>query len=294
MIGLNTPADPLPSRGPSLGIRLVLLLVASILLMVLDHRESHLKTLRGALSVVVYPIQLVVDLPFSIWDWVSENMATRRYLLADNEALRNNQLAIAPRLQRFEILEAENARLRALMESAARVPNRTDMAEIMSLDLDPYRHRVTINKGAHHGIYQGQAMLDANGIVGQVTEAGLMTSEAILISDPEHALPVEVNRNGLRTIAVGTGNVGVLQLPFLPNNADITEGDLLVSSGLGGAFPQGYPVAIVVSVVRQPGQPFARIEAEPSAALNQNREILLVWRSTEPVPETGVTVGSEQ
>ncbi len=262
--------------------------------MVLDHRESHLKTLRSALSVVVYPIQLVVDLPFSIWVWVSESMATRSHLLSDNEALRSNQLETAARLQRFEILEAENARLRALMESAARVPDRTDMAEIMSLDLDPYRHRVTINKGAHHGVYRGQALLDANGIVGQVTEAGLMTSEAILISDPEHALPVEVNRNGLRTIAVGTGDVGVLQLPFLPNNADITEGDLLMSSGLGGAFPQGYPVATVSSVIRQPGQPFARIEAQPSAALNQNREILLVWHTAEPVPETGVTVGSEQ
>ena len=155
------------------------------------------------------------------------------------------------------------------------------VAEILSVDANPYEHNLIIGIGSRDGVYDGQAIVDANGVVGQVIETGLMTSEAILISDNDHALPVLVNRNGLRTIAVGTGEIDRLDLPFLANNADIREGDLLVTSGLGGKFPAGYPVAVVDAVTRIPQQPFADVSATPSATLDQVREVMLIWSSSE-------------
>ena len=264
-------------RGPSTGTRFVLLLICSLALMVLDHRENHLRTIRRTLSVAVYPIQILVDLPFSTWHWAAESLSGRAELLEQNRSLQRNQLELEVRLQRLAAVEAENARLRAMMGSSAKVADRVQVAEILSVDLDPYRHRITLNKGVTAGAYQGQALLDANGVVGQITLANTRSSEAILISDADHAMPVAVNRNGLRTIAVGSGDIQVIKLPFLPNNADIEVGDLLVSSGLGGAFPAGYPVATVTQVVPQPGQSFASVLAKPAAALDRHREVLLVW-----------------
>ena len=265
------------TRGPSLGTRLFLLGIFSILLMYLDHQRGHLQTVREALSVAVYPIRVVVDLPARALWWASDSLAIRASLLAENQRLRREGLETRIRLQRLEALEAENGRLRALLESTPHLPDRVLIAEIMSVDLDPFRHRLVIDKGSRDEVYVGQAMLDADGIVGQVTRVEPLSSEAILISDPDHATPVEVNRNGLRSIALGTGDSGTLNLPFLPNNADIRVGDLLISSGLGGAFPNGYPVARVTKVERRPGEPFAAISAEPTGALNREREVLLVW-----------------
>jgi rod shape-determining protein MreC len=198
-------------------------------------------------------------------------------------------------LQQLAALEAENARLRALMVSPARLANRVQVAEILAVDLDPYRHRIAINRGEQAGVYVGQALLDADGIVGQVVRVNPLGAEAILISDPSHATPVELNRNGLRTVALGMGDVTRMDLPFLPNSADIRIGDLLTSSGLGDAFPAGYPVARVTRVERRPGESFARVEAEPTAALNRTRQVLLVWEGGEaeaspfvaPPPESG-------
>jgi len=151
----------------------------------------------------------------------------------------------------------------------------------MSVSANPFRHVLVIDKGTNDGVFSGQAIVDADGVVGQVIEAGVLSSECLLISDPGHDLPVEVNRNGLRTIARGTGEYNRLDLPFLPNNADIEPGDLLVTSGLGGAFPAGYPVAVVESVTRIPQEPFASVSAIPSAALNQVREIMLIWSAEQ-------------
>lgn len=243
-----------------------------------------MQSIRNALSMVVYPVRAAVDWPFSAVDWVAENFRQRSELRKENAELRTKNLIADVRLQRFEALEAENARLRALMESTAKVADRILISEILSVDLDPNRHRVAIDKGLRHGAFQGQALLDSQGIVGQITHPGPLTSEAILISDPDHAVPVEVNRNGLRTIAVGTGDTGVVSLPFLPNNADIQVGDLLVTSGMGGGFPRGYPVAVVRNVSRDPHHPFATIEAAPSAALDRDREVLLVWSGDDDRP----------
>ncbi len=267
------------TRGPSLGTRLFLLLIVSVLLMVLDHQRGALQSVRGALSVVVYPIRFAVDLPFRLYHWAGDTMSTRSRLQKENRVMRRERLENLVRLQRLDALEAENARLRALLDSSPEVADRILVARILSVDLDPFSHKLLLDKGGVHEVYVGQAMLDADGIVGQITRIDPLYAQAILITDPGHATPVEVNRNGLRTIALGTGDAARVNLPFLPNNADIMEGDLLVSSGLGGAFPPGYPVARVVSVDRRPGEPFADINAEPTGALNREREVMLVWSS---------------
>lgn len=256
----------------------------SVSLMVVDYRHGHLDSIRQALSVAVHPIRAMVDAPFAAYDYLGDGMRQRSALRAENADLRERVLFANVKLQKYEALEAENARLRALMESTSKVADRVLVSEILNVDLDPNRHRVALDKGRRHGAFQGQALLDAQGIVGQITRAGPLTSEAILISDPDHAVPVEVIRNGLRTIAVGTGDIHTLSLPFLPNNADIKDGDLLVTSGMGGSFPRGYPLGVVNAVERDPHQPFARIAARPAAALNRDREVLLVWSGQPEIP----------
>ena len=173
-------------------------------------------------------------------------------------------------------LEAENARLRALLESTAKVGDQVLIAEILSVDMDPLRHRIVLNKGSRDGAYVGQALIDAQGVVGQITRDQLRSAEALLITDPDHAVPVEIVRSGLRTIAVGTGDLDNLSLPYMARNTDIKNGDLLVSSGLGGTFPPGYPVGTVTEVRGDTGEAFLRVKARPAAALDRIREVLLV------------------
>ncbi len=283
---MNAPGGNAGGRArASLGLRFLLISTVSLSLMFLDNRDDHLSRLRQAFSIVVYPIQAGVSLPFEAWRWASESLATRSTLLSENEQLKNEQLHFNVRLQRMAALEAENARLRAMLESSARVSDRVLVAEILAVDLDPYRQRFTINRGLGDGVYIGQALLDANGVVGQVVRVEAFASEVVLISDADHALPVTVNRNGLRTIAIGTGDSARLRLPYLTNSADVKPGDLLVSSGLGGVFPSGYPVGRVLEVSRQPGQSFAEVIAEPAAQLDRDREVLLVWTAEDT--ETG-------
>lgn len=275
---MNVPGGTGGGRAAtSLGARFLLLSVVSLALMVLDHRDDHLSRLRQAFSVLVYPIQMSVNLPFKTWQWASTSLADRAALLSENVELKAEQLSYNVRLQRMAALEAENTRLRAILDSSARVGDRVLVAQILAVDLDPYRQRFWINRGLGDGVFVGQALLDANGVAGQIVRVEAFTSEAVLISDADHAVPVSVNRNGLRTIVVGTGDSGRLSLPYLTNSADIVPGDLLVSSGLGGVFPSGYPVGWVLDVHRRPGQSFAEVIAEPAAELDRDREVLLVW-----------------
>ena len=275
---MNVPGGTGSGRAAtSLGARFLLLSDVSLALMVLDHRDDHLSRLRQAFSVLVYPIQMSVNLPFKTWQWASISLADRAALLSENAELKAEQLSYNVRLQRMAALEAENTRLRAILDSSARVGDRVLVAQILAVDLDPYRQRFWINRGLGDGVFVGQALLDANGVAGQIVRVEPFTSEAVLISDADHAVPVSVNRNGLRTIVVGTGDSGRLSLPYLTNSADIVPGDLLVSSGLGGVFPSGYPVGWVLDVHRRPGQSFAEVIAEPAAELDRDREVLLVW-----------------
>ena len=243
---------------------------------------------RKTIGAAVYPVQVIVDAPVRFWGWLGDSTTARNELELELGRLKAERLLTNARLQKLNTLEAENARLRDMLEARAQVRDRTRVAEIMSVDANPYNHSLVIDIGTQDGVTNGQALVDADGVVGQVIEAGLMTSQAMLISDTDHALPVEVNRNGLRTIVVGTGKIDQLKLPFVVNNADIRVGDLLVTSGLGGAFPAGYPVAIVETVTRIPQEPYADVTAKPSASLGQVREVMLIFSAA--APETEATV----
>ena len=279
---------PLLLGGPALGLRLIVLALMAAGLMVADHRNHHLAAIRDGVATLAYPIQWAVQAPVAAWSAMSESFATKARVEASNVRLAADNLVLRLKLLRFESLEQENQRLRAVRESSARVVQRSLIAEIVRVDLDPFRQRVLINKGTRAGVFRGQAALDANGIFGQVTRAGPVSAEVILISDPEHAIPIQVNRTGARSIGLGTGRSGLLSLPYLPQNADVIVGDLLVSSGLGGVYPPGYPVGKVTAVERDPGQPLLSVEAEPLAGLDRDPEILLVWFErdvVEPEPE---------
>lgn len=278
----NAETRPILGRGPSPGLRFSFYALLALALIWLDQRRGYLEGLRHTLSMAAYPLQLLVDSPASAWNWLDQQFATRERLSRENARLAERLRAADLRLMRFADLERENVRLRGMRAATERIAERVVVAEILRVDLDPYRHRVIINKGTRDGAFKGQPLLDATGVFGQITRAGAFSSEAILITDAEHAIPVQVNRNGLRSLAVGTGDLSRLNLPFLPTNADIRVGDLLVSSGLGGVFPAGYPVATVSKVDMMAGQSLANVVAKPAATLDRDREVLLVWPSESP------------
>jgi rod shape-determining protein MreC len=259
-------------------------------LIVADHRQRHLDSLRSALSVVVFPLHYLASLPETLRQGVEGRLASEAALRRSNETLGEENLLLKGRLQKLEALEAENIRLRDLLGSSFKLGDRVLIAELMSVDLDPYRQQVMINKGSASGVFVGQPVLDANAVMGQVIRVNPFSATVLLITDASHALPVQVNRNGLRTVAAGTGLVNRLELPHLQNNADIQPGDLLVTSGLGGHFPPGYPVARVAEVRQEPGQPFATVVAAPTARLDRSREVLLVWTLPQTLLEEALTV----
>jgi len=257
--------------------------VLAIVLLVTDRYTDKLNSLRAALSVGVYPIRYIVDLPSQLWREFDEHLSSYQSLLDDNKQLKQQAFIDNVKLLKFAALETENIRLRSLLDSSFKLGEQFLIAELMAVNLAIYEHTVVVNKGSRFDVHDGQAVLDAHGVVGQVMHTSLLSAEVILITDPNHAIPVQINRNGLQTVAIGTGNINQLSLPFLSNNADILPGDLLVTSGLGGTFPQGYPVAVVESFMQQPGKPFAVIQAKPSAFLNSSREFLIVWNNKQLV-----------
>jgi rod shape-determining protein MreC len=264
-------------RTTGLLIRCVLFSLLALGLMIVDKRYDQLGKIRRFLSVVAYPAQVAVASPFEGWAWLQESVTTRDALRADKARLEQELRVAQFRLQRYEALEAETQRLRALRENTAGVGAKFIIGEVMDVDLDAFRERLLLDKGARDGVFVGQAVLDSGGVFGQVARVGELTSEVILVSDAAHAIPVQINRNGLRTIAVGTGDTGHLRLPYLSTSADIVKGDLLVTSGLGGGFPAGYPVGTVAEVRRDASQSLAEIDVRPAAALDRSRELLLVW-----------------
>ncbi|MCP4288407.1 MAG: rod shape-determining protein MreC [Gammaproteobacteria bacterium] len=270
------------TQGPSLNTRIVFAVVISLALMAVDHRQNHLEGIRAILSIALSPFHVVTNLPRSTSKWVSETFASLSSLQQQNQDLRKENLLLQVQQQKLDSLKTENMRLRNLLDSAFKIGDRVLIAELIAVDLDPYRHQVLVNKGGNSGIFQGQPALDASAVMGQVTHVNPLSSTVLLITDASHGLPVQVNRNGLRTVALGTGHIDRLELPHLPNNADIEVGDLLVTSGLGGRFPPGYPVAEVTAVTRNPGQPFASVLAQPKAKLDQARETMLVWTLDNP------------
>src|ERR1700736_7022532 len=269
-------------RTTGLLLRCILYSLLALGLIIFDKRYDHLGEIRRFLSVIAYPVQVAVASPFEGWDWFRESVFSRGTLRADKARLEAELRLANFRLQRYEALEAESQRLRALRENTAGIANRFIIGNIMDLDIDAFRERVLVDKGARDGVFVGQAVLDAGGVFGQVARVGELTSEVILVSDGTHAIPVQINRNGLRTIAVGTGDTGRLKLPYLSTSADVVVGDLLVTSGLGGGFPPGYPVGTAAEVKRDPAQSLADVDLKPAAALDRSRELMFVWLKTQP------------
>jgi len=297
VVELSHDSRPIIGRGPPLGATFLTLALASVALMVADTRYQQLERVREWLSAAAYPVQVAVDLPFRAWNWLTGSFADRGRLREDNLELTARLRLANLQLQRFAALEDENRRLRDMRENSAGIADRVLVASIMNVDLDPFRHRVLVDKGASDGVFKGQAVLDAEGIFGQVAQVHAETAEVILVTDAEHAIPVQSNRSGLRTIAVGTGDSGRLSLPFVTVESDLKAGDLLISTGIGGVFPRGYPVAEVTRVDRTAAATFALVDARPTSQLDRNREVLLVWFTApaapqEPVADTPASTGA--
>lgn len=269
-------------------------IIASIALLVLDQRGQQLIPFRSALSVFTDPVKYLVNLPPSLIQQATEKVSSYTALKEENRRLHEERLIHQTRLLKLAALEKENIRLRALLENSFKLGEKVLVAELLSVNMAPYEHIVVVNKGTRFGVHPQQPVMDANGVVGQVFRALPFSSEIMLITDPNHAIPVQVNRNGLLTIAVGSGQINRLNLPYLPNNADIRPGDLLITSGLGGTFPQGYPVAVVDEFTSQNNKPFATVTATPKAMLDRNRELMIVWSDSTPIPLSSQTTSNEQ
>ncbi len=269
-----------------------MLVVLSVALMVVDARFSVLQPVRQQMSRVLIKAYWVTNLPEQFWQGISNQFGSRAELMAENEKLKTEALLLQGRLQKLAALTEQNVRLRELLNSSALVNEKVEVAELIGIDPNPFTHRILINKGERDGVVLGQPVLDARGLMGQVVELMPYTSRVLLLTDTTHSIPVQVNRNGLRAIASGTGNPERLELRHVADTADIKEGDLLVSSGLGQRFPAGYPVATVKEVIHDSGQPFAIVRAVPTAALNRSRYMLLVFSDSRS-PEQRATEAAQ-
>ena len=264
-------------RGPSFGFRFFCYAVVSVVLMFYDRRGGWLDTARYGLQATVYPLQLAVNSPSAAWCWLEESFTTRETLQAEVDALRTQLRDQQLITMRQAALESENATLRGLNSALPEVIDKRLIGEVISVELSTLRQRLLINRGASSGVYRAQPVITGAGVLGQVYRIGPFSSEIILVSDAEHALPVQVLRSGVRTIALGTGRSSSLELPYVPQNYDVKVGDLLITSGLDKVFPYGLPVARVTRVDKDPTQTFAKIFAAPLARIDSDREVLFIW-----------------
>ena len=263
-------------RIPALNTKLIIFVVLSFILLINDQRNNYLSILRNSIAIAIYPLQSAVEIPSKLTDWFDLRIKSKEILIKENQNLLSQQKINSSILQRYESLEQENERLKQILNAASNLDNKVEITRIISVNVNPYRHTIVIDKGERDGVYEGQVLLGTDGVIGQILHTNFLTSEAILISDSDHALPVEINRNGLRTIVLGNGSYTKLDVPYIPNNADIEIGDLLVTSGLGGKFPSGYPVAKVDFIESDLSEQFYKVSAKPIAYLNQVRELMLL------------------
>ncbi|MFB2828049.1 rod shape-determining protein MreC [Aeromonas jandaei] len=273
---------PIFGRGPSLQLRLFLAVIISIAAIVADSRFGVFSHVRVYLSSLVSPLQYMANAPGTLLDTMSTQVQTRADLIEQTKQQEQQLFTLRARLLKMDQLEHENQRLRELLGSPVHKESRKMVAELLSVDSDPFSHQVLINKGALDGVYNGQAVINDQGVIGQVLHVGSTTSRVLLITDSSHGIPVRVLRNDLRAIASGSGELDKLELRNLPRNTDIQVGDLLVTSGLGGRFPEGYPVATVTRSEYVEGKPFAQIEAKPLVELDRLRYLLLLWTDKKP------------
>lgn len=268
-------------RSAPLQLRLVIAVVLSAVLMFGDRYTDGSSTIRTSLNTIVSPLFYLANLPHELLNWSSHNLHSRRFLSQENEQLKTAQLLQSEKLQRLAFLEQENNKLRALLGSAKAEKNKKLVAQVLSVHSNPYSHQVVINKGTLDQVVEGVAVIDEMGIVGQVTQVGSTTSRVLLMTDTMHATPVRILRNNVRTVVEGIGKINQVKLSHVPHSMDIRIGDILYSSGLGGVFPEGYPVATVTSIKRDESQPFALVYAEPVAQLDRIRLVILLWQTSK-------------
>jgi rod shape-determining protein MreC len=257
----------------------------AVLLMVLDARFRYTETVRQVVAAVAYPLQRLALLPVDLFTGAAEYFTSLILLKQENDALRTRQLNAANDLLTLEALRAENLQLRRLLEGQEQLPRKSTFAEILYTGRDPFSRKVVIDKGSGHGIEAGQAVIDDIGVIGQVTRAYPLLAEVTLITDPEQSIPVQVVRNGLRAVVFGGSDAGTMELRFMPTNADIQNGDLLVTSGIDGTYPAGLPVARVARIERDSAYAFAKIACVPMAGTDRHRQVLALaheWKQPPP------------
>ncbi len=274
-------------RVPSHIARLALFALLSLVLMVQDHRGQQLEKIRAGLSLLAEPVLFVAALPARLGGAVLDWFTSAATLREQNDKLRTERQMLQVQLQQYEALEQENQRLRGMLGSAARVADRALVAGVMEANPEPFTRKIIVSKGSRDGVFVGQPVIDASGIMGQVTQVAWDHARATLLTDPGHAIPVLVVRSGLRAMVLGTGDQDQLRIPYLTAIADIREGDVLVSSGMGGTFPAGYPVAQVTRIVNDPNESFLVITARPAARIGHGTQALLIWPGTKPLKLPG-------
>ena len=269
--------NPIFGPGPALSLRFAIVSVLSIVAMLTDTFTDSSKQIRSLISTAVAPIQYVADLPQQAFESFTQYASSKQFLLDENQRMRQIQLLQNEKLQRLTMLTNENNKLRKLLGTDIRVDSKKEIAEIMAVASNPYSHNVVINKGSSDRVYQGQPVLDDLGVVGQVISVGNNTARVILLTDQTHAVPIRNLRNDIKGVLSGTGNINRMILNDIPHDTDIKVGDTLITSGLGGVFPDGYPVAKVVDVKTDLTKPFLNITAVPVAQVNRLKYVLILW-----------------
>ncbi len=264
-------------RNPQLGLRLIILCLLALCLMFMDHRQTYTGYIHKTLSMAMLPIQYIVNFPVAVIDKITLSLASRSKLEKENAKLRAQAILLKARMQKLLALEKENIHLKDLMNAAGKNYHHVLVAELLAVDSNPFAHEAVLDKGSHDGVYVGQPVLDAQGVMGQVIAVTPLTSRILLISDQRSGVPVEDVRSGVRAVAMGTGSATSLAIINVPETSDIKVGDVINSSGMGQRYPVGYPVGVVSQITDEPGALFATILAKPSALLNRSREVLLVW-----------------
>ena len=277
-------------------MRLVFFVVLSLLLLFIDARFKYLESTRTVISILVYPFQRLISLPGAAWDEVGTHFETQNRLIAENTQFREQHSVDAAQLNLLQVIQAENTQLHNLLDVAQRVNHPMQMAEIAYVERDIFKRKVFVSKGAKANVQPGQVVMDDVGIVGQVTRVYPWLSEVTLITDKDHAVPVQILRNGIRAVVFGSGDINELALRYMPISSDIQPGDQLVTSGIDGTYPPGLPVAKIIKIERDPAYPFARITCVPMAGVDRHKYLLIVSGSPElpPRPEIAAAANDEK
>lgn len=274
-------------RGPSPFARLVFFSALSLALIATDSRLHYLTEVRQGFMALLHPLQVIANAPFNFYHSTAEYLTSHIALVENNQRLARQALDDGAQLQRLKELEVENEHLRSLLGASQVIAQPAKLGEILHIGRDPFSQKMVVNLGTRQNITAGQAVVDGEGVIGQVTRVYPFSSEVTLITDKELSIPIQVERNGLRAIAFGAGVDNVLDLPYLPANVDIQEGDRLITSGIDGVYPVGLAVAEVISIERNPDSPFALITSKPIAGVKSHRQVLLIG-----IPEIEASLGN--